>query len=138
MSNKPKKVTPSMPENTATPMARRISAPAPCEVTSGMTPMMNASEVIRIGRKRSRQASITACQMLSPSASRSRANSTIRMAFLHASPTSTISPIWVNTLLSPPAICTPRMALSRHIGTIRITTSGRLQLRKLDKLKQAT
>src|SRR6266478_2913120 len=61
-----------MPENTATPMARRISAPAPCEVTSGTTPMMNAIEVIRIGRNLSRQASSTACQTLSPCASRAR------------------------------------------------------------------
>src|ERR1700722_15447499 len=75
-----------MPENTATPMARRISAPAPCEVTSGTTPMMNAIEVIRIGRNRSRQASGTACQILSPCASRSRANSTMGMGFLYASP----------------------------------------------------
>ena len=28
----------------------------------------------------------------------------------------------------PPAICTPRMALNRHMGTIKITTNGRLTL----------
>ena len=52
----PKKVTPSMPLKTATPRARRISAPAPWASTSGMTPKMKASEVIKIGRKRSRLA----------------------------------------------------------------------------------
>jgi hypothetical protein len=59
-------VTPIMPANTATPMAWRISAPAPVEVTSGSTPMMKASEVIRIGRRRSRLASIAACTGVRP------------------------------------------------------------------------
>ena len=49
-----------MPKNTAMPTAWRISEPAPEEMTSGSTPRMNANEVIRIGRSRSRQASTTA------------------------------------------------------------------------------
>ena len=49
-----------MPENTAMPIAWRISLPAPVAVTSGTTPMMNANEVIRMGRRRRRQASIAA------------------------------------------------------------------------------
>ncbi|MNN73275.1 hypothetical protein D3C81_1893820 [compost metagenome] len=56
------------------------------------------------------------------------ANSTIRIAFLHASPTSTIKPIWVKMLLSPPDRITPVMADSSVIGTMRITANGRLQL----------
>ena len=56
----PKSVTPSMPANTASPSARRISAPAPSAITSGTTPKMNANEVIRIGRSRSRTASTAA------------------------------------------------------------------------------
>ncbi len=40
-------------------MARRISAPAPLEMTSGMTPIMNANEVMRMGRSLRRAASIT-------------------------------------------------------------------------------
>ena len=59
---------------------------------------------------------------------RSRANSTIRIAFLHASPTSTINPIWVKMLLSPPLSHTPAIADSSTIGTIRITASGSDQL----------
>ena len=55
-----------MPENTATPIAWRISAPAPVEMTSGSTPMMKASDVIRIGRSRSRLASIAACDRRAP------------------------------------------------------------------------
>ncbi|MNN80606.1 hypothetical protein D3C81_1973560 [compost metagenome] len=90
--------------------------------------MMNAKEVIRIGRRRRRQASSTAASGLRPSSCLSLANSTIRIAFLHARPTSTIRPIWVKMLLSPPEAITPVMADSRVIGTIRITASGRLQL----------
>ena len=58
----------------------------------------------------------------------SRANSTIRMAFLQARPTSTRNPIWVKMLLSPRVSHTPVMAQSRHIGTIRMTASGSDQL----------
>ena len=36
-----------MPKKTATPMARRISEPAPVESTKGTTPMVKASEVIK-------------------------------------------------------------------------------------------
>ena len=56
----PKSVTPTMPLNTAIPSDRRISAPAPEATASGITPMMKASEVIRIGRSRSRHASSVA------------------------------------------------------------------------------
>ena len=43
-----------MPKNTATPTAWRISEPEPVDSTSGSTPRMNANDVIRIGRRRSR------------------------------------------------------------------------------------
>ncbi len=109
-------------------MAWRISAPAPLAMTNGTTPAMNASEVIRIGRRRRRQASTTASSARAPSASSVRANSTIRIAFFAARPTSTTSPIWTNTLLSPPISHTPAIALSRHIGTISRTASGNSQL----------
>jgi len=56
----PKSVTPSMPANTAVPSVRRISAPAPSEITSGTTPRMKANDVITIGRSRSRQAASVA------------------------------------------------------------------------------
>src|ERR1700739_4234580 len=89
---------------------------------------MKANDVIRIGRRRRRQASITASSRSLPSASMSRANSTIRMAFLAASPTSTMKPIWVRMLTSWPMMRTPTVAASKHIGTIRMTENGRLQL----------
>ena len=117
-----------MPENTATPMACRISAPAPLENTRGTTPMMNANDVMRMGRSRMRQASSAASTVERPRSCSSRANSTIRMAFLQARPTSTRNPIWVKMLLSPRVTHTPVMAKSRHIGTIRMTASGSVQL----------
>ncbi len=128
MRNRPKAVTPIIPANTATPIARRISEPAPVDSTSGSTPMMKASEVIRIGRRRSRLASMAACTGVRPANSSSRANSTIRMAFLADRPTSTISPICVKTLLSPAESHTPVIAASRPIGTIRMIASGSVRL----------
>ena len=49
-----------MPLNTARPSETRALAPAPVAVTSGTTPRMNANDVIRIGRKRTRAASTAA------------------------------------------------------------------------------
>src|SRR5260221_255812 len=57
---RPKKLTPSIPEKTATPIACRISAPAPDAKTRGTTPMMKAKDVMRMGRSRSRAASSAA------------------------------------------------------------------------------
>ena len=62
----PNEVTPSMPANTAIPIASRISLPAPLAVTSGITPMMKANEVMRIGRSRNRHASIAASTGANP------------------------------------------------------------------------
>ena len=86
MKNSPKTVTPSIPLNTATPSATRISAPAPLASTSGTTPRMKAKEVIKIGRSRKRQASTVASIRLAPWSCFCLANSTIRMAFLAARP----------------------------------------------------
>jgi hypothetical protein len=47
-------------------MDLRISAPSPTDRTSEMTPMMNANEIIKIGRKRSLQASRMAVKRSSP------------------------------------------------------------------------
>ncbi|SVK02842.1 Uncharacterised protein [Acinetobacter baumannii] len=128
MRNKPKNVTPIMPKNTATPIACRISEPAPVEVTSGTTPIINAIEVIKIGRKRRRLASTAALKAVAPCISSSLANSTIKMAFLQASPTSTIRPICVKMLLSPAVNHTPVRAAKIPIGTIKITANGRVKL----------
>ena len=84
VSRMPNSVTPIMPLNTAVPRACRISAPAPSAITRGNTPRINANDVIKIGRKRSRQASVVASNNGFPSVCSWRANSTIRMAFLLA------------------------------------------------------
>ena len=46
-----------MPPKTAVPNDRQDAPPAPVAISNGVTPRMNANEVIRIGRKRSRAAS---------------------------------------------------------------------------------
>ena len=63
---------------------------SPLAMTSGDTPRMKANDVMRIGRKRSRAASMAASRSGTPRPRISLANSTIRMAFLAASPTTVI------------------------------------------------
>jgi len=124
----PNSVTPIMPENTVIPSDQRSSAPAPRASTSGRTPRMKASEVMRIGRNRSRLASTVASASGFPSCMSCLANSTMRIAFLQASPTSTTNPIWVKIVTSMPAWRMPTSADRRHIGTTRMTASGKAQL----------
>ena len=52
----------------------------------------------------------------------------MRIAFFADKPTSTMRPICVKMLLSPRMSQTPPIALSKHIGTMRMTASGRPQL----------
>ncbi len=54
-------------DNTVVPSAWRISEPAPSAIISGTTPRMKAKEVIRIGRRRVRAASIAASMRSRPS-----------------------------------------------------------------------
>ena len=94
-----------------------------------MTPKINANDVIRIGRSRKRLASRVASKTDLPSWWRCLANSTIRIAFLHARPTSTTSPICTKMFTSLPATSTtPTTEQIRHSGTTRITASGSAQL----------
>ena len=90
--------------------------------------MMKAIDVISTGRSRTRQACRMAVTRSSPCSSRYFANSTMRIAFLHASPESTRKLICVKTLLSPPVTQTPAIADRMVIGTLRITESGSVQL----------
>ncbi|MNZ58165.1 hypothetical protein D3C78_761670 [compost metagenome] len=109
-------------------MTPRTSAPAPWPRISGIVPAIKAMEVITIGRKRRRHASSAASMIPFPWISSSRANSTIRIAFLQARPIRTTRPTCTNTLLSPPVSQTPNSAESIVIGTISITASGSVQL----------
>ena len=84
-----------IPANTAVPSDQREADPAPVAIMSGMTPRMNANDVMRIGRNRSLEPSIAASTIDIPSFSCFVfANSTIRIAFLAARPRSMTRPIW--------------------------------------------
>ena len=113
---------------TPVPMAWRLLAPAPVEIAKGNTPPTNAIEVIRMGRKRSRQASSVASTNSLPCDCSSRANSMIRMAFLAESPMMAISPTLKYTSLGSPRSVTASTAPSIPSGTTRSTATGMDQL----------
>ncbi len=81
-----------MPPITLVPSACWLAPPAPVAITIGSTPQTKARPVIRIGRKRSEQASTVASISDFPSARRSFANSMIRMASLAARPMMVMRP----------------------------------------------
>ena len=82
-----------MPITTTVPIALRARAPEPEESIRGMHPRTNAREVIRMGRRRKRAAASVASIRPLPRCISRLANSTMRMAFLAASPTSITRPI---------------------------------------------
>ena len=81
-----------MPPATVVPTELRAAAPAPVAKANGSTPRMKAIEVMRMGRKRMRAASRAASVMLRPCSRSCSANSTIRIAFFAARPTSNTRP----------------------------------------------
>src|SRR5215210_2774295 len=85
MKKIPMVVANSIPANTPVPSECRLPAPAPLAITSGETPRMKANDVMRMGRNRSRAASMAASRNETPRCRISLANSTIRIAFLAAS-----------------------------------------------------
>src|SRR5437016_1873086 len=93
MRNTPSAVATSIPKNTAEPMTFWAPAPAPLARINGTTPRMNAKAVMRIGRNRRRADSRAASSIDLPSSCLAFANSTMRMAFLAASPISMMLPI---------------------------------------------
>lgn len=77
----------TIPPITPVPTAFCAPEPAPELITSGITPRINAVDVIRIGRRRIRTASSVASIRPLPSFSiRSLANSTISIAFFADKP----------------------------------------------------
>lgn len=68
------------------PMAFWAAEPAPVAIARGTTPRIKASDVMIIGRRRSRAASSVASKSPMPLSMRSLANSTIRIAFFAAKP----------------------------------------------------
>ena len=117
-----------MPPMTPVPMAVRPPAPAPVAIASGITPRMKASEVIRIGRRRWRAAVTVASISSIPWSWFSLANSTIRMAFLAASPTVVSKPTWKNTSLLKPRNKVASTVPMMPSGTTSITATGIDQL----------
>src|SRR6516165_10182518 len=118
----------SMPPTTAVPMAMRLAAPAPVATASGNVPKMKAIEVMRMGRNRSCAACKAASAKDAPCSKKARANSTMRMAFLVASPMVVNSPTWKYTPLSSPRNSVARMAPMMPSGMTRITAAGIDQL----------
>jgi hypothetical protein len=84
------------------PIVARLAEPGPPKITSGTAPITVAIEVIRIGRRRTAAASTMASCTLRPASRNWLANSTIRMPFFAASPTSMTMPICENRLSVPP------------------------------------
>src|ERR1051325_2528152 len=115
---------PAPPPRTRVPADRRAPAPAPVEKASGITPRMKASEVMRIGRKRSLAASTAAAEADSPCSCFITAYSTIRMACFAARPSSVTSPIWKYTSLVRPLNQTAASAPNVPNGIARSTESG--------------
>ena len=122
-------VAASIPPNTVKPIVRLATAPAPVATTSGITPKINAIEVITIGRKRRLTASSVEVIRSSPRSTRTLANSTIRMAFFAARPISVIKPICAYTLLVRPGTqVSVSIAPNAPIGTASNTENGTDQL----------
>ncbi len=82
-----------IPPNTVNPIVLRATAPAPVANTNGITPKINAMDVIKMGRNLSLTASTVDCINSSPLSTLTLAYSTIRIAFLAARPISVIKPI---------------------------------------------
>ena len=82
----PSIVANNMPPTTATPIPLRAAEPAPAAIANGKQPIMNANEVIKIGRKRKPAASSAALIGSMPLSTRTLANSTINMPFFAPSP----------------------------------------------------
>ena len=94
MNSRLSNVESSMPPKTVVPTDWRPILPAPLAKTSGSTPRMKATEVIRMGRSRMRAASMAASATLNPRSRSCSANSTIRIAFLLASAINITNPTW--------------------------------------------
>ena len=83
----------NIPPTAAVPKARLPLAPTPIASINGISPTTMASEVIKIGRRRAPAPKTAAQVILIPILRRSRANSTIKMAFLAKSPINMIKAI---------------------------------------------
>ncbi len=128
MKTTERNVEATMPPATAVPTELRAAAPAPVASASGITPRMNASDVIRMGRSRMRADSTAASTIDRPFSRNCSANSTIRIAFFAARPMSRTRPTWQNTSLARPRIHCALSAPSTASGTPSRMMNGSTQL----------
>ena len=125
----PSTVPAMVPPSTPVPTAFWLPEPAPVAIASGSTPRPNASEVIRMGRRRMRTACRVASMSPLPSSSiNALANSTIRIAFFDESPMVARRPTWKYTSLDNPRPLAASSAPNTPSGTTRITAKGTDQL----------
>ena len=117
-----------MPPTVPTPTEMLPLAPTPCANISGNMPKIIVSEVIKIGRKRIRDASMVASMRSPPLSCNSLANSTIRMAFFADRPMVASRPTWKYTSLESIRMFAAPSAPSTPRGTTRITANGTDQL----------
>jgi len=122
------RVAASMPPTTVVPRIWRELAPAPWETTNGKTPKMKANAVMRMGRSRSRAPASAASKTDVPRSYSVLQNSTMRMAFLAASPISITRPICPYTSRAKPRPQRPRNAPTTATGTESSTLNGSDQL----------
>ncbi|CNU45384.1 Uncharacterised protein [Salmonella enterica subsp. enterica serovar Bovismorbificans] len=119
----------SKPPTIAIPNGRRNSAPTPVLNINGNAPSNAASVVIRIGRKRSRQAWKIASRGLIPcSRSAARAKSIIMMAFFFTMPISKIMPIMAIISSSLPAMISASSAPTPAVGSVERIVIGWIKL----------
>ena len=85
-------------------------------MTSGTTPKMKASDVIRIGRSRRRAASTAAAPAIAAQILELLGKLDDQDRILRREPISTMKPTWVRMLLSCPRSTTPVIEAMRHIG----------------------
>ena len=118
----------NIPNTTAVPSDMRLSAPAPVANIMGITPKMNASAVIMMGRKRMTPALSAEVRIGVPDFRKSVAYSTMRMAFFADSPSSSINPIWVYMLMLSPMNIHPSTVPRIATGIESTTAMGSVQL----------
>ncbi len=111
------------------PSGWRSSEPVPVPNISGSAPKIAATVVIRIGRKRSRQAWKIASRGLLPSRrSASIAKSIIRIAFFLTMPISRMMPISAMIVRSSPAMISASSAPMPAEGSVERIVIGWMKL----------
>ena len=124
----PKTVPSNIPPAAAEPMVLLPMAPAPLANINGISPAINAKDVIRIGLRRSDAASTAALNGVIPSLCFKEANSTMSIAFFPSSPISMIIATWAYILFSSPIIHKKKKAPKTPAGSERMTGNGNRKL----------